>query len=81
MIITEFNSLTLCMLGNFTCFFLSSADLCFQNYLLTKRFFQEHYQSVVYWVKTVRKGCCELGPNCLQRLSADNKSRHKKGKS
>ena len=35
----------LCMLGNFSCFYVSSADFFFKiNFF--KRFFQEHYQSV-----------------------------------
>ena len=37
-------ALTLCLLGNFVCFFLSSADF-FQNQLLEK-FFQEYHQSI-----------------------------------
>ena len=38
----------------------------FQNYLF-QIFLQEHYQSVR------QSGGLDLGPNCLQRLSADDK--------
>ena len=43
---------------------LSSADF-FLKIKFFKKFFQEHYQSVKR---------CDLVPNCLQRISADNKS-------
>ena len=53
------------MLGNFSCFFF-------------KKFFHEHYQvsnpldpdQDLHFVGP------DLGPNCLQRLSTDDKSRH-----
>ena len=70
-----------CKLGNFSMFLLLSTDI-FQNYI-KKKIFQEHYQSV----KLFDSGQIQpfvgpdLGPNCLQRLSADGKNRHLQGKS
>ena len=47
---------------------LSSADFFKMN--IIKKFFQEHNQSV----KQFRSGGPDLGPNGLQRLTADDKS-------
>ena len=55
-------TLTLCLLGNFSCF-LSSADFFIVNFL--EKFFQGPEQNVGP----------DLGPNCLQRLSADDTCR------
>ena len=52
--------------------------LIFFKIIFFEKFFWEHYQSVK-WFGT-RSGPT-LGPNCLQRLSADNKSRSYQGKS
>ena len=55
--------------------FHSLAVVCwlFQNYIFfSKKIFQEHYQSVKRFVS--RYVPIDLVPNCLQRLSADDKS-------
>ena len=57
--------LIICMLGNFSCF--SCHLLTFFKINFYKKFFQEHCESV-------KKFRSRLGPNCLQRLSADDKS-------
>ena len=70
--------LTLCMLGNFSC--LSCRLLIFFFKInVFQKFVQEHYQSV----KQFGLQCVspDLGPNCLQRLSGDNKSGRKLRKS
>ena len=60
----------LCMLGNyFPCFCCHL--LIFFIISFFKKFFQEHYQSF-NGLNTDQ----DLGPNCLQRLSADDKSRN-----
>ena len=41
-----------------------------------KKFFLEHYRSQTFWIQ-IRTHI--LGPICLHRLSADDKSCHKKG--
>ena len=63
---------TLCLLGNFSCFFLSSAFFFKINFL--KKFFQEYHSQV--WIHT-RPGVFgpDLIPNCLQRLSVDDTCR------
>ena len=48
---------------------LSSADFFKINFF--KKFFQERYQSVNQFGHSVGP---DLGPNCMQRLSADNES-------
>ena len=76
-----FQHLTLCMLGNFSCF--CCCLLTFQNQLFKKNL-QEHYESVnglgpdqdqpsVGPDLDQRVGP-DLGPNCLQRLSVDEES-------
>ena len=47
-----------------------------ENFL--KKIFQEHYQSVKQFES--RSVGPDLDSNCLQRLSAEDKSRHKQGK-
>ena len=67
------------MLGNFACF-LSSA-VFFENQLFEK-FFQKYDQSVKQFGP--RSGLTfvrpDLGPNCLQRFSADDISLQKQQK-
>ena len=50
----------------------------------SKTFFREYDQNVKQLGYSLRSGPTffgpELGPNCLQRLSADNKRRRKKAK-
>ena len=50
----------------------------------SKTFFREHDQNVKWLGYSLRSGLTffgpDLGPNCLQRLSADNKSRRKQAK-
>ena len=56
----------------------SQADFFFQNHFF--KIFQEHYQPVKWFGS--RSGLTfDLGPNCLQRLSADDKSLCLHGKS
>ena len=58
--------------------FLSSADIFFQSHLFIKNSFRNTIRvssslnpdQARYFVKP------DLGPNCLQRLSADDTSRH-----
>ena len=51
-----------------------SSDDFFQNYFFGKKIFQEHYQSVKWFrSRSVPMFCPDLGPNCLQMLSADDK--------
>ena len=59
-------SLTFCMLGNLSCFCCRLLTF-FQNKLFKKKFFQEHDQSVKHSVGP------DLGPNCFQRLSTEDK--------
>ena len=63
----------LCMLGNFACYILLSMDFFF--------FFQKKNLSGIQSVsnnldpdQTRRSIGPDLGPNCFQRLSADDKS-------
>ena len=81
--------LTICMLDNLSC--LCCHLLTFFNINLFKKFFQDYYKCVKiykldkYNVCVFYKGLdpCQdrhfispdLGQNCLQRLSADDKSR------
>ena len=69
--------LTLCMLGNFSCnaFKICCLLLNFFKINFFEKFFQEHYQSVSNALDP------DLGPNCMQRLSADDKVRHWQAKS
>ena len=75
MLFSHISFLTLCMLGNVSCFCLSSADL-FSKLTFSK--------TSIRSTMTVSNGLDtdqdrrfvgpDLGPNCLQRLSADDKS-------
>ena len=60
------------MLGNIFMLLLSSADF-FHNYFFSKIFFQKHYQSgnSLDPDQDQRYVGPDLGPNCLQGLSAD----------
>ena len=50
--------------------------------MVFKKFFHEHYQSVKWFgSRSGTKFCPVFGPNCLERLSADDRSRHSKIKS
>ena len=69
-----FTSLTFCMLIFFI-LLLSLADL-FINILLFEQFFQKHHQSIKLF-KNPNFVSPYLGPKCLQRLSADDKSHWK----
>ena len=61
------------MLGNFSCF--CCRLLTFFKNKFFKKFFQEHYQSVSLVPDQDRRSVGpDLGPYCLQRLSADDKS-------
>ena len=57
-------------------FFLSSAD-CFSKLIFCKKLFQEYHQSVKQFGcrsgQTISRP--DLGPNCWQRLSADDTRR------
>ena len=62
------------MLRNFHAFLVARCLCCFSK-LTFKKIFQEQYQSVKRSVGP------DLGPNCLQRLSADDKGRRWQGTS
>ena len=63
------------MLGSFSCIYYRLLTFFKINFL--EKFFQEHYQSVKQF--GFRSGpafflvCHDMAPNCLQRLSADDK--------
>ena len=64
------------MLGHFVCFFVVCGFffVCFFKLIFSKKIFQEFHHSVKQFGS--RSGLDpDLDPNCLQRLSADNKSR------
>ena len=58
--------------------FLSSADIFFNTNFFEK-FFQEYHQSVKQFgsSQAPQNVGPDLGPNCLQRLSADDTSRQR----
>ena len=72
---------TLCMLGNFSCFFvvrvlflkLTFSKKSFRNTIMVSNSLDP--DQARHFVGP------DLGPNCLQRLSAEDKSRHWPGKS
>ena len=75
------SSLTLGMLGNFHAF----VAVC---WLISKSTFSKNSFRITIWVSNSldpdqdrQNVGPDLGPNCLQRLSADDKSRHQNGKS
>ena len=83
----KYAELTLCLLGNFACF-LSSVDF-FQNQLFLKNSIRNTSLSALILSYTIRVSNSldpdqarhlvgpDLGPNCLQRLSADNTGRQR----
>ena len=63
------------MLGNFTCFLLS-AD--FFEITVFEKLFQEYHQSVKqFYLGSDQNVWPDLGPNCLQMLSADDTSKQR----
>ena len=74
------NCLTHCMLGNFSCFFV----VCGFFYSVFKK---KYFRNTIRVSNSLDPDQArrfvgpDLGPNCLQRLPADDKSRHKRGKS
>ena len=77
-----FVELTLCMLGNYFMLLLALTFL-FKIY-----FFQKHsFRNIITLSNSFdpdqdrQLDGPDLGPNCLQRLSTDDKSRHQQGKS
>ena len=70
-----FTSITFCMLIFFFILLLSFADF-FINILLLEQFFPKHHQSIEL-IKNPDFVSPYLGPKCLQRLSADDKSHWK----
>ena len=69
--LVHYTDLTLCLLGNFACF-----SLMFFKINFFKTFYQEYHQSVKQLESRHFVGP-DLGPNYLQRLSADNTSRYR----
>ena len=65
--------LTLCMLGNSTCFLLSTVFFL-QNLHFRKILSGIYHQSVIQFGNIIIISS-DLAPNSLQRLSEDNKSR------
>ena len=70
---TEF--LTLCLLGNFACF-LSSADF-FQNQLIGKLLSGIPSECQTVWIQIRPDLGPDLGPYCLQKLSANETNRQR----
>ena len=70
------NPFTICMLGNFSCF--CCRLLTFSKLSFSKNC-EDHYQSIKQFGPRSGPTFCsvgpDLGPNCLQRLSADDESR------
>ena len=73
---TQNVSLTLCMLGNFSYF--CCRLLTFFKINFFKKFFQENSQSFKrFGSRSGRRSVSpDLGPNCLQKLSAGDESHH-----
>ena len=72
--ILKYKTITLCMLCTFHDFFFSSVNF-FRNQL--KKIYQEYHQSVKYLNPDQARRFVgpDLGPNCLQRFSAEDKIR------
>ena len=71
---------TLCMMGNFSSFFVVYRFFSKLNFF--KKLFQEYYQGVSLDLDPARHSVGpDLGPNCLQSLSAEDKICRYKGKS
>ena len=74
-VLNEAVAVTLCLLGNFSCF-LPSADFFFKSTFLKNSF--RNTIRVSNSLDPDQVPCFvgpDLGPNCLQRLSADDTSR------
>ena len=66
--------LALCMLGNFPCFFfILSGDFFFSKLTISKNYFRNTNRVSNSLDPDQDR---HLGPDCLQRLSADNKKCH-----
>ena len=64
------------MLGNFACFLSSVVVFCFFKINFFEKFFLEFLQNVSLNPELARQNVGpDLGPNCLQKLSADDTSR------
>ena len=65
--------LTLCMLGNFKCFFVVCGFFFFPKLFKTKNLSEIPSECQTVWIQ-IRPNIfwADLGPNCLQRLSADD---------
>ena len=72
----------LCMLGNFACFFV----VCGFSFKIIF-FFKKSFRYTIRMSNSLDSDQArqnvgtDLDPNCLQRFSADDKSRHQQGKS
>ena len=74
--ITILNRLTLCMLCNFTSIFVIC---CFFFQLSPAKIFQKKHESFkLCQTIVIRSDVLEMGPNCMEQLSADNKISHSK---
>ena len=79
--VNRLNGLTLCMLGNFSCVFKSSADI--SKLAFSNNYFRNTIRESNNLDPDQDRHCVgpDLGPNCFQRLSAVDKSCLLKGKS
>ena len=70
--------LTLCMLGNFSCLFVICGFVFYKINFFKKRNFRNtiRVSNSLDPDQASRFFRPDLGPNCLQRLSADDKSHH-----
>ena len=72
----DISQLTLCMLGNISCFLLSSDFFFSKSTLLKNSLMNTIIVSNSLDPDQARRYVWpDLGPNCLQKLSADNTSR------
>ena len=79
--------LTLCMLGNFACFFVVCGFFFFFKLTFSKKIFQEHHQGVkqigsrsgpmflsgLIWIQTICKGYKQMSKfaTCVERVEVD----------
>ena len=78
--------LTRCMLGNFACFFFVICGFLFLNFFFQKNlsgiFSKKSFRNTIRVSNSLDPDQArhfvgpDLGPNCLQRLSADDKCHH-----